>query len=164
MHCCPDEVIKVGKNGIEITLLTGKNLTNYVNISSLTLFWHAKDVDANFKKAYAVCKADNIPYNDYNGILSSGHNRDSYLEWLRDQMNGEFGKVVIEDKIDKDIVSESGAENNDNEENVDSATLYAEKKPECKDAYFKGYFEFALWGVYTSCWWRKYEEFSYSRM
>jgi len=61
-------------------------------------------------------------------------------------MNGEFGKVIIEDNIDEDIVLDLGAENNDDEGNVDSATLDAEKKPEYKDAYVKGYFAFALWG------------------
>jgi len=110
----------------------------------LTLFWHTKDVEANFKRAYAVCKADDSPNKDYDGILPRGHNRDSYLEWLRDQMNGEFGKVVIEDNIDEDIVPDLGAENNDDEENVYSVTLDAEKKVEYNDAYFKGYSAFVL--------------------
>ena len=76
--------------GVEITLeeecinqsmLTRKNLSNPIDISSKTLLRHAKDVEANAKKAYALCTSEKSPYNDFNGQFSSGTNWETYLEW-----------------------------------------------------------------------------------
>ena len=100
----------IEKGCINTALLTSKNLTNYVDISPLTLFQHAKDVEANFKKAYAICVRDDSPYKDLKGLYPSGHNRDSYLEWIREEMNGELSKVILEDNVDEDMVPDEGKE------------------------------------------------------
>ena len=46
-------------------------------------------------------------------MYPSGHNRDSYLEWIRESMNGDSGRVALEDRIDEDTPPE--------ESNIDSA-------------------------------------------
>ena len=120
-----------------MALLTRKNLTNFVDISPLTLFRHAKDVKANFKKAYAICVREDSHYKGYKKIFLSGNNRESYLEWLREEMNGEIAKIVLEGKTDEDLstieVKEEDTKNIKGENN--------------SYIYFKGYIAFSLWGL-----------------
>ena len=117
-----------------MALLTRKNLTNFVDISPLTLFRHVKDVEANFKKAYAICVREDSPYKGYKEIFPSGHNRESYLEWLREEMNGKIAKIVLEDKTDEDLptieIKEKDTKNTKGKNN--------------SDIYFKGYIAFSL--------------------
>ena len=47
--------IFVGKEGIGRSLLTSKNLSNPQDISGETLYRHAKEVEANCKKALSLC-------------------------------------------------------------------------------------------------------------
>ena len=65
LHCLSQKHIIVGKVGIDMNLLTRKNLTHYVDISHFTLFWHAKDVGASIKTGYIICKPDNTPYSEW---------------------------------------------------------------------------------------------------
>ena len=161
LHCIPNKRISVSCGCIDTALLTQKNLTNYVDISPLTLLRHAKDVEANFKKAYALCKRDDSPYRDFKGIYPSGHNRESYLEWIRDEMNGEIGKIILEDKVDEDVVPEESKEETKDESkeetkdgNDDEASnetnkgdaMKSAKTRNMNDNYFKGYIAFSLWG------------------
>ena len=67
-------------------MLTRKNLSNPIDISAETLLRHAKDVEANAKKAFSICTADNSPYKDFNGTFSSGTTWENYIEWVRVEM------------------------------------------------------------------------------
>ena len=153
LHCIPNKRVSVSQGCIDMALLTRKNLTNYVDISPLTLFRHAKDVEANFKKAYAICKQEDSPYKDYKGLYPSGHNRESYLEWIREEMNGEISKIVLEDNVDEDVIPEETIEADSDEKNDDLNKADVEiintknaKGRNNGDNYFKGFIAFSLWG------------------
>ena len=76
-------------------MLTCKNLTNPIDISTSTLLCHAKDVEANAKKAYALCISEASPYKDFNGTFASGTNWETYIEWVRVEMF----KILEGDKV-----------------------------------------------------------------
>ena len=79
MHCMVGKTVTLSAGGIDKSLLTRKNLSNYVDISADSLYRHAKDVEANCKKALAICTASDSPYRIFNGDFPSGTNRDDYL-------------------------------------------------------------------------------------
>ena len=81
LYCIPNKWVTVYHGCIDMALLTRKSLTKFVYILPLTLIHHAKDGEANFKKAYAICVREDSPYKDYKGIFPSGYNRESYLQW-----------------------------------------------------------------------------------
>ena len=153
LHCLTNKRVSVSEGCIDTALLTRKNLTNFVDISPLTLFRHAKDVEANFKKAYAICVRQDSPYKNYKGDYPSGHNRDSYLEWIREKMNDEMSKIVLEDKIDEDVTP-NDTNDADVDDTIDDSNKSDEKNKNTKnpkgknsgDTYFKGYIAFCLWG------------------
>ena len=153
LHCIANKRVSVSMGCIDMALLTRKNLTNFVDISPLTLFRHAKDVEANFKKAYAMCVREDSPYKNYKGDYPSGHNRDSYLEWIREQMNDEILKIVLEDKIDEDAPPNE-TKDADADDMIDDSNKSDGKSNNTKntngknsgDTYFKGYIAFSLWG------------------
>ena len=97
-------------------MLTRKNLSNPIDISSKTLLRHAKDVEANAKKAYALCTSEKSPYKDFDGQFSSGTNWETYLEWLRVEMYQilETDKVYeINDDEDPDAIPTVSVYDND---------------------------------------------------
>ena len=53
--------IYVGKDSIVQLLLTRKNLSNPQDISGETLYRHAKEVEANYKKSLALCLRSDSP-------------------------------------------------------------------------------------------------------
>ena len=83
LHCIPNKRVSVSRGCIDTALLTRKNLTNYVDISPLTLFRHAKDVEANFKKAYAICKQEDSPYRHFNGLYHTLRVYSSFVSLYR---------------------------------------------------------------------------------
>ena len=111
--------------GVEITLeeecinqsmLTRKNLSNPIDISAKTLLRHAKDVEANAKKAYALCTSEKSPYKDFDGQFSSGTNWETYLEWLRVEMHHilEADKVYkVNDDEDPNAILTVSVDDND---------------------------------------------------
>ena len=145
LHGIVGKRITVSKGMIDVALLTRKNLTNFVDISSKSLFRHAKDVEANFKKAYAICIAADSPYKDFKGVYPSGHNRESYLEWLKESMKGESGRVLLQDKVDEDVVPEVTEDGEADMDGDNDASSNKESK-ESNDSYFKGFIAFSLWG------------------
>ena len=126
MHCIKGKTISVNEECIDKSLLTRKNLSNFVDVTSKSLYRHAKEVEANCKKALAICTSESSPYRNFDGNFPSGTNRDDYLNWLRKEMYSSIDCVTIDDEDKDDAVScEVGNSGND---------------------YFKGYFAFALWG------------------
>ena len=85
----------------------------------------------------------------------SGHNRDSYIEWIRESMNGDSGRVSQEDRIDEDTPPEesnidsaereSGSDTDYNSTD-DGVNVDSSPNKETKDVYFKGFIAFLLWG------------------
>ena len=154
-------------------MLTWKNLSNPIDISAKTLLCHAKDVEANAKKAFALCTSDSSPYKDFDGTFASGTNWETYIEWVRQEMFKilELDKVyeendeddpdemptvsVIEDENEEDVAVGGGC--NDDEESLDEGSVDSGKIVEAilvgDEDYdvpynwmFKGYIAFALWG------------------
>ena len=82
LHCQASGEILVEHDCVDKALLTRRNLTNPVGIQASTLFRHAKEVEANCKKALAICLAEDSPYRNYNGIFPNGTNRGDHLLWL----------------------------------------------------------------------------------
>ena len=146
LHCLPDTEISVKNDCIDKTLLTRRNLTNFVDIQPSTLFRHAKEVEANCKKALAICLAEDSPYRSYDGIFPSGTNREDYLFWLRKKMYLATNNTTLEDLVDDNDEDPDSAETEEADNNsvdVEAADVMDELPPE---EYFKGYFAFALWG------------------
>ena len=56
-HCLDGKEILVKNDCIDKALLTRRNLSNFVDIQPGTLFLHAKEVEANCKKALVICLA-----------------------------------------------------------------------------------------------------------
>lgn len=79
MHCMERKTISVSGECIDKLLLTRKSLSNFVDISPSLMYRHAKEVEANCKKALALCTSKDSPYHNYNGIFPSGTNCDDYL-------------------------------------------------------------------------------------
>ena len=101
LHRLKGKEITISENCINQSMLTRKNLTNPIDISASTLFCHAKDVEANAKKAFALCTSENSPYKDFNGTFASGTSWETYIEWVRVEMF----KILEGDKVydaDKD--------------------------------------------------------------
>ena len=130
MHCMAGKEILVGKGCIDRSLLTRKNLSNFADVSEKTLFRHAKEVEANCKKALACCLAEGSPYRNFKGSFDSGTNRDDYLNWLRKAMKTSACDVIVDE---------------DEKNGTSSADDIADPDVLC-DNYFRGYFAFALWG------------------
>ena len=100
MHCIVGKTVTVGAGGVDKSFLTRKNLSNYVDISTDSLYRHTKDIEANCKKALAICTASHSPYRNFNGDFPSGTNRDDYLVWIRSKMNSSMQSVTIDDDDD----------------------------------------------------------------
>ena len=146
LHCMDGKEICVGNDGITKSIITRRNLSNMIDIKCDTLYRHAKEVEANCKKALSICLSEDSPYRAYDGIWPSGTNQDDYLKWIRTQMFVLQTKLPVNDLVDKD----DKAKNKDNEDG-ENASL-GEDSDEEKDIdlgeeeYFKGFFAFALWG------------------
>ena len=97
--------IFVGADGRGITqsLLTSKNLRNPQGISVGTLYRHAKEVEANCKRALALCLNLESPWKDFEGHYPSGKTRLNYLEWLRIKMYRLTKDCPISDIIDVEL-------------------------------------------------------------
>ena len=102
LHRSKGKEIYVGKGCIDLSMLTRKNLTNMADISVETLWRHAKEVEKNAKKALSLCVSEDSPYRDYNGTFPSGHNWDSYIEWVRQEMYSLLETELEEDSDDPD--------------------------------------------------------------
>lgn len=77
--------------------------------------------------------------------MPSGHNCESYLEWLEESMKGESGRVLLQDKVDEDVVPEETEDSEADTDGDNDASSNKESK-ESKDSYFKGFIAFSLWG------------------
>ena len=86
LHRLKNREIGIEKNCINTSMLTRKNKSNTMDISSYTLFRNAKEVEANTTKAFALCMSDSSPYKNFNGSFASGTNWDTYIEWVRVEM------------------------------------------------------------------------------
>ena len=143
LHSMKGKVIAIEDNCIDKSLLTRKNLSNYVDIKGETLYRAAKEVEANCKKALAICLSENSPYRNFNGTFPSGTNWEDYLSWIRKEMRSLGEKAMVTDLIDEAALSS----NNDGEEDSgfdkDGDSNLAGS---AEDDYFKGFFAFALWG------------------
>ena len=97
--------IFVGEDGGGITrsLLTSKNLTNPQDISGETLYRHAKEVEANCKKALALCLKPDSPWKDFDGHYPSGKTWFDYIEWLRVEMYRIGNDCPTSDIMDVDL-------------------------------------------------------------
>ena len=147
MHCIEGKTINVGVGCIDRSLLTRKNLTNYVDISANTLYRHAKDVEANCKKALALCTSKDSPYRNFKGTFPSGTNRNDYLIWLRESMNASVDSVDIDEDSDgnsKEDVDKSTKDDNDNAKSNEKSDSRNDKEKTMKDNYFKGYFAWMM--------------------
>ena len=82
-HCLIGKDIAVKRDVIDLFLMTRKNMTNCCNVTGETLYRHAKDVEANCKKALALCLEESSPYRNFNGTFPSGTNWEDYLLWIR---------------------------------------------------------------------------------
>ena len=71
--------ISIKSDCITMSLLTRKNLSNPADVTELSLFRHAKEVEANSKKALALCLSEESPYKSFNGTFPSGTNWHDYL-------------------------------------------------------------------------------------
>ena len=142
MHCIKGKTISVNEECIDKSLLTRKNLSNFVDVTSKSLYRHAKEVKANCKKALAICTSESSPYRNFDGNFPSGTNRDDYLNWLRKEMYSSIDCVTIDDE-DKDDAVSCEVDNSGSEEKEDKTKTDGQTQ---KDDYFKGYFAFALWG------------------
>ena len=105
LHRERDKPIFVGSQdgGITRALLTAKNLTNPQDISSETLYRHAKEVEANCKKALALCLNKDSPWKDWDGHYPSGKTWFDYIEWLRVEMHRVTNDCPTSDIIDVDL-------------------------------------------------------------
>ena len=149
MHCMDGKRITLELGCVDKSLLTRKNLSNFVDISAKTLYRHAKEVEANCKKALALCTGEGSPYHKFNGTFPSGTNRDDYLAWLREQMNSSIDTVDIDDHSDN--IAQESEDNTILDKECNHNTNKNGGEDSCskrrnKDDYFKGYFAFALWG------------------
>ena len=95
--------IYVGKDGIGRSLLTSKNLSNPQDISGETLYRHAKEVEANCKKALAVCMRSDSPWKGFDGHYPSGTTWFDYIEWIRREMYLVSNDTPTCDIIDADL-------------------------------------------------------------
>ena len=146
LHCIAGAEIVVAPHCITKSLLTRKNLTNLADIKANTLFRNAKAVEANCKKALAICVGKDSPYRDFDGTFPSGTNWEDYLLWIRKKMFL-LDKVIKDNLVDVD----DDAESNDGDSNeTDSVGKYdnanSDEDALPSDVYFKGFFSFALWG------------------
>ena len=94
--------MSIGEGCINVSMLTRKNLSNPIDISAETLLRHAKDVEANAKKAFAICTSENSPYKDFNGTFASGTTWENYIEWVRVEMFKMLEKDKVYEVFDED--------------------------------------------------------------
>ena len=114
-------------------LLTAKSLLNYQDIKPERVYLHAKEVEANCKKALALCMSSSLPYKSFHAIgkYPSGTNWYDYVEWLRTS----FYKRYECSPDDNDIESEDegfNEEDADEEPNNDSNNNSKESNKEPK--------------------------------
>lgn len=55
LHNIPDTVFRVSPKMISLQLLISKTLSNNQDLKTERVYIHAKEVEANFKKALALC-------------------------------------------------------------------------------------------------------------
>ena len=152
LHQMNGNEISIEPNCINPSMLTRKNLSNPIDISPKTLWRHAKDVEANTKKAFALCMSDSSPYKDFNGTFASGTTWDTYIEWVRVEMFKALEKdktfeVEVDDDNDPDEMPSISLEDAEEEaEETDADTTVDENEEVPYDWMFKGFIAFALWG------------------
>ena len=142
-HCVKGKELVVEHDCIDKSLLTRKNLTNYIDIKGDTLYRAAKEVEANCKKALAICLSEDSPYRNYNGTLPSGTNWEDYLVWLKGAMRSSGSNATVTDLVDDAPSSAVDVEGGDTLE--EEASNDSESNSDAEE-YFKGFFAFALWG------------------
>ena len=143
LHYLVGKDITVKRGGIDLSLMTRKNMTNCCDITGETLYRHAKDVEANLKKALALCLEESSPYRNFNGTFPSGTNWEDFLLWIRQQMFTIQNKIPVEDFIDEDLLETGNAFSLPNDGDC-STSDEAVSVPE--EEYFKVFFAFALFG------------------
>ena len=163
LHCEDGANIFVGDDdgGITRLLLTSKNLTNPQDISSETLYRHAKEVEANCKKALSICLKADSPWRNFDGHYESGKGWFDYLEWLRIEMYRSTNSCTTSDILDVDLDKQPVEEEEDvgrtqgdkNQHDNKEHTFLKEILNEEADTndvpdneYFKGFWAFAMWG------------------
>ena len=104
-----DGRIIVGDQYIDKSLLTRKNMTNTIDISGLTVFRHAKEVEKNSKKALSFCLAEDSPYKNFDGIFPSGTNWNDYITWLRNKMSNTGTDDIADDVGDDNSILDDDA-------------------------------------------------------
>ena len=118
-------------------------MSNFVDITSNTIFSHVKEVEANCKKALALCMGEKSPYRNFNRTFPSGTNYEDYLLWIQREMYSVANTVPIEDVIDEDVINladdEEVDDNGGNSDDDDGMGMPGEQ-------YFKRFFAFALFG------------------
>jgi hypothetical protein len=82
-HCHKGIEIPIETGCVDRSLLTRKNLSSLVDIKADTLYRHAKEVEANCKKALSLCMRNDSPYKNFNGTFPSGTNWMDYLFCIR---------------------------------------------------------------------------------
>ena len=122
-HNVRNTVYVVGES-ITLSLLTSKSFSEKRDLKPQRIFDHAKEVEANCKKALALCQGSGSPYKDFNGTFPfpSGKYWEDYIEWLRVEfykkyeIDGADDNNIIDDdeKIETPIRINSDEESNDN--------------------------------------------------
>ena len=78
-------------------------MANPQDISGETLYRHTKEVEANCKKALALCLIPDSQWKDFDGYYPSGRTWFDYLEWLRVEMYRVTYNCPTSDIIDVDL-------------------------------------------------------------
>ena len=106
-------------------LLTSKTLKNSQDIKPNRTCNHAKEVEANCKKAFALCKQPDSPCKSFNGTWPSGTDWYDCVEWLRVKC---YERHAMDD-MDNDIGSDEEDEFNADEETSIDNDATSNKKP-----------------------------------
>ena len=115
--------IFVGKDSIVRSLLTRKNLSNPQDISGENLYRHAKEVEANCKKALALCLRSDSPWKNFNGHYPSGKTWFDFIEWVRIEMYNVSNECPIVDILDVDLDAQPQESVSDGEEKQEEQTV-----------------------------------------
>ena len=80
LHNIPNTLFKVSKKLVNRQLLTSKTLKNSQDIKPNRTCNHAKEVEANCKKAFASCKQPDSPCKSFNGTWPSSADWHDHVE------------------------------------------------------------------------------------
>ena len=102
LHNIPNALFKVSKKLVNRQLLTSKTLKNSQDIKPNRTCNHAKEVEANCEKAFALCKQPDSPCKSFNGTWPSGADWHDRVELLRVK---HYERHAMDD-MDNEIVSD----------------------------------------------------------